>query len=163
VEPPVEPPVEPEDPGSKNENNGFGNGDQDAPGNSLDNNNAENDQTPGEQGNSHQNNNGNGGGGGRPENQQNNGFGNGDQDAPGNSGPNNNAENAETLNPNIGDLIDRFVEENPGTEWHDNSHNQYDNYEPESDVDVSIPDSSEIVIDFEVPDYAADTDSFDFS
>ena len=84
------------DPGN-NGNNGWGNGDQDAPGNSLDNNNAENHQgsdggpgggdgTASSRGNS--GNNGNGGSKG------NNGFGNGDQEAPGGSGDNNNAENA---------------------------------------------------------------------
>jgi hypothetical protein len=59
-------------------NNGWGNGDQDAPGNSGGNNNAENGpgNTPPP---------GNPGG--------NNGWGNGDQKAPGNSGSNNNAEN----------------------------------------------------------------------
>jgi hypothetical protein len=153
--------VEPEDPGSKNENNGFGNGDQDAPGNSLDNNNAENDQTPGEQGNSHQNNGNNGGGGG------NNGFGNGDQDAPGNSGPNNNAENAETPGPNTGELVDKFIKNHSFNDEYDNRGGkpdfEYDNYEPEDTGDVNIPDVPEPVIDFEVPDYAADTDSFDFS
>lgn len=38
--------------GKSKGNNGYGNGDQDAPGNSLDTNNAENDQTPGSNGNS---------------------------------------------------------------------------------------------------------------
>lgn len=59
-------------------NNGWGNGDQDAPGNSGGNNNAENGPrtTPPP---------GNPGG--------NNGWGNGNQSAPGNSAANNNAEN----------------------------------------------------------------------
>ena len=56
------------------DNNGWGNGDQDAPGNSGGNNNAEN-----------------GPDGSKPGN---NGIGNGDQNPPGNSGGNNNAENA---------------------------------------------------------------------
>ena len=67
---------------ASNENNGFGNGDQDAPGNSLENNNAENAQDTTN--------------GGSTANNQNNGFGNGDQDAPGNSLENNNAENAQS-------------------------------------------------------------------
>ena len=148
-EDPEEPedPEDPEDPDSEHPNNGFGNGDQDAPGNSLDNNNAENDQTPGEQGNSHQNNNGNGGGGG------NNGFGNGDQDAPGNSGPNNNAENAESPNPNIGDLIDRFVEENPGTEWREDSYNQYDDNNSHLDSNHSEIESFDFQDYYHIPEF----------
>ncbi len=63
-------------------NNGWGNGDQDAPGNSGNHNNAENGS-----GNS------NPGGPGKNE-AANNGWGNGDQKPPGNSGNNNNAENA---------------------------------------------------------------------
>jgi hypothetical protein len=111
VDPPVDPPTPPED-HKDHPNNGFGNGDQDAPGGSGPHNNAENDQTPGEQGNSHQNDNpnppsdhGNDNPGPQdppvdpPTNNQdhpNNGFGNGDQDAPGDSGPHNNAENDQT-------------------------------------------------------------------
>jgi hypothetical protein len=64
------------------DNNGWGNGDQDAPGNSGDHNNAENG--PG---------NSNPGGPGKDAT-ANNGWGNGDQTPPGNSGDNNNAENA---------------------------------------------------------------------
>ncbi|MDD7987090.1 hypothetical protein PQO01_19235 [Lentisphaera marina] len=78
------------DKSSKNENNGFGNGDQDAPGNSLENNNAENAQ--GDESNSEEEVN--------SSKNQNNGFGNGDQDAPGNSLENNNAENAQGNNGN---------------------------------------------------------------
>lgn len=101
----VDPPTE----DTSHPNNGFGNGDQTAPGNSGPNNNAENsahvdptppvadpippllppeeppvDNTPGNSG-------------------QNNGWGNGDQTAPGNSGPNNNAENSDAANPLLKD------------------------------------------------------------
>lgn len=68
------------------DNNGWGNGDQDAPGHSGDHNNAENG--------SGNNNPGNPGGGPCKEESGNNGFGNGDQKPPGNSGDQNNAENA---------------------------------------------------------------------
>ena len=108
-EDPEDPPVDPEDPNSGNQNNGFGNGDQDAPGGSGPNNNAENDQTPGEQGNSHQNDNGNGG---NSTNHQNNGWGNGDDNAPGNSGSHNNAENDQTPSGSYDDFVGRFLEEN---------------------------------------------------
>jgi hypothetical protein len=74
-------------------NNGYGNGDQDAPGNSLNNNNAENAQK------NKLNNVGVDTHGGHEKDldengkQGNNGWGNGNQDAPGNSQNNNNAEN----------------------------------------------------------------------
>lgn len=80
----------------ENGNNGHGNGDQDAPGGSADNNNAENDSDPEPEPGSKDNN------GKKPdapgstphkEPQGNNGHGNGDQDAPGGSAGNNNAEN----------------------------------------------------------------------
>jgi hypothetical protein len=71
------------------DNNGWGNGDQDAPGNSGDHNNAEN----GPGGNPGNNNPGNPVGPDKEES-GNNGWGNGDQTPPGNSGDNNNAENA---------------------------------------------------------------------
>ena len=66
------------------DNNGWGNGDQNPPGNSGDHNNAENGpgNTPPP---------GNPGG--------NNGWGNGDQKAPGNSASNNNAENSQATPP----------------------------------------------------------------
>ena len=67
------------------DNNGWGNGDQDAPGNSGDHNNAENNS-----GNDNPNN----PNGPCKDASGNNGFGNGDQRPPGNSGDNNNAENA---------------------------------------------------------------------
>jgi hypothetical protein len=63
-----------------NNNNGFGNGDQDAPGNSGPHNNAEN--ATNEDGEDD------------GKDKGNNGFGNGDQDAPGDSESHNNAENA---------------------------------------------------------------------
>jgi hypothetical protein len=101
--------------GTQHDNNGFGNGDQDAPGNSGDNNNAENasddeqgsgpDAQNGEaKGAEHsdqgsQSNNGQGNGGTKKTPgkgpQSNNGFGNGDQDAPGGSLEHNNAENSQ--------------------------------------------------------------------
>lgn len=87
-DPPVDPKPEDDKGGSKG-NNGWGNGDQDAPGNSGPNNNAENSdrENPLDKDK------------GKPERdkggpQGNNGFGNGDDDAPGNSLDNNNAENA---------------------------------------------------------------------
>ena len=55
---------------------------------------------------------GNGGGSGRNP-QGNNGWGNGDDDAPGRSGPNNNAENDESPSGNYDELISRFIEQNP--------------------------------------------------
>ena len=84
-------------------NNGFGNGNQDAPGNSLTNNNAENAGGTNAivyPGNSNK-------GDSDPSvppvdssngSKGNNGFGNGNQDAPGNSLTNNNAENAGGIN-----------------------------------------------------------------
>ena len=75
---------EPTNPGGPRGNNGWGNGDQDAPGNSLDNNNAENSDADNPLNRDR----------GSPENHRDNGFGNGDDDAPGNSLNNNNAENA---------------------------------------------------------------------
>jgi hypothetical protein len=77
------------------DNNGWGNGDQDAPGNSGPHNNAENGPSGDYPGNS-----GNGGNSGNPggpckDTSGNNGFGNGDQTPPANSADNNNAENAQ--------------------------------------------------------------------
>ena len=67
-------------------NNGYGNGDQDAPGGSGGNTNAENAEDSMISGSKPNQ-------GGGPLG--NNGYGNGDQDAPGGSGGNTNAENAE--------------------------------------------------------------------
>ena len=91
--------------GGSDENNGFGNGDQDAPGGSGDNNNAENsdssDPTDGSNSGGGSSGGGSSGGdssgGGGP--QGNNGFGNGDQDAPGGSADTNNAENSDSTDP----------------------------------------------------------------
>lgn len=67
------------------DNNGWGNGDQDSPGNSGDHNNAENGPGGSKPGNPD---------GGPPKDVSgNNGFGNGDQTPPGNSEDHNNAEN----------------------------------------------------------------------
>ena len=86
--------------GGSDENNGFGNGDQDAPGGSGDNNNAENsdssDPTDGSGSGGDSSGGGSSGGGGP---QGNNGFGNGDQDAPGGSEDTNNAENSDSSDP----------------------------------------------------------------
>lgn len=78
-------------------NNGFGNGDQNAPGNSLNHNGAENDTTSSKNAKNKVNNVGVDTHGGHEkdlvDNKGNNGWGNGDQEAPGNSLTNNNAEN----------------------------------------------------------------------
>ena len=58
---------------------------------------------------------GNGGGSGRNP-QGNNGWGNGDDNAPGRSGPNNNAENDESPSGNYDELVSRFIEQNPQEE-----------------------------------------------
>lgn len=81
----------------KKGNNGFGNGDQDAPGGSLHHNGAENDTTPSKNAKNKVNNVGVDTHGGHEkdlaDNKGNNGWGNGDQNAPGNSLTNNGAEN----------------------------------------------------------------------
>jgi hypothetical protein len=130
---PQDPPVDPPSNNQDHPNNGFGNGDQDAPGDSGPHNNAENDQTPGEQGNSHENDSGNGGSGGG-----NNGWGNGDQDAPGNSLNHNNAENDQTP---IGDYVDRYVAEHPGDNWHENIPDEFHG-------DQHIDNSYDVIDDF---------------
>lgn len=80
-------------PGSKG-NNGFGNGDQNAPGKSLHKNGAENDTTSGKNAKNKVNNVGVDTHGGHEKDlAENNGFGNGDQNAPGNSLNHNGAEN----------------------------------------------------------------------
>jgi hypothetical protein len=145
VDPPVDPPADPdpedpedpdpedpedpdpEDPGKGNPGNDkevgnspwdgeTGASDNPGKGNHQDGQDPETNQPPGDsknnggQNNAPKNDSGDGGSGG------NNGFGNGDQDAPGNSGPNNNAENSET---SIGDYVDRFVSEHPGDHWYE--------------------------------------------
>ncbi|MFA6189061.1 MAG: hypothetical protein WC680_07255 [Sulfuricurvum sp.] len=76
------------------ENNGFGNGDQNAPGNSLHHNGAENDTSAGSNAKNKVNNVGVDTHGGHEKDfAENNGFGNGDQNAPGNSLHHNGAEN----------------------------------------------------------------------
>lgn len=80
------------------DNNGWGNGDQNAPGNSGPHNNAENGPRTPPPGNPGKN------------NGQNNGWGNGDQNAPGNSGPTNNAENGpKSPAPNTPTVVARRV------------------------------------------------------
>lgn len=78
-------------------NNGYGNGDQNAPGKSLNNNGAENDTSSNDDAKNKVNNVGVDTHGGNEKDivdkKGNNGFGNGDQNAPGNSLNNNGAEN----------------------------------------------------------------------
>lgn len=143
--PPVDPPPPPPPPGDNgHDNNGWGNGDQNPPGNSGDNNNAENNHNglpdpshggnaggpsdplppiiPPVDPNTDQNPPGNNGDQTppiTPVSHDNNGFGNGDQNAPGNSGPNNNAENAQGNQPGNsanGQLHINDVIQNPNNE-----------------------------------------------
>jgi hypothetical protein len=65
----------------------------------------------GNQTNDNETDSGNGRGSGQ-NSQGNNGWGNGDDDAPGRSGPNNNAENDETPSGNYDVLVGRFLDEN---------------------------------------------------
>ena len=84
------------------DNNGWGNGDQDAPGNSGPHNNAENGPGDPPPGNPGSNNGGN--------NSGNNGWGNGDQSPPGSSADNNNAENGpNSPTPNSDEIVARRV------------------------------------------------------
>jgi Ca2+-binding RTX toxin-like protein len=122
--------------GKTHNNNGFGNGDQNAPGNSADNNNAENadgdkenngkGSSQGNNGNSNnggsensnsnsnnggsENSNSNSNNGGSENSNSNNGFGNGDQSAPGNSADNNNAENAASNSSSQSNTTDDHVD-----------------------------------------------------
>ena len=84
-------------PSSVKGNNGYGNGDQNAPGESLNNNSAENDTSGTDDAKKKVNNVGVDTHGGHEKDLEddkgNNGFGNGDQDAPGNSLSHNGAEN----------------------------------------------------------------------
>ena len=169
---------DPEDPGKGNPGNDkeVGNSPWDGEtgasnnpgkGNNQDGQDPETNQPPGDakndggQGNNPQNDNDNGGGRGNPTRGENNGFGNGDDDAPGNSLIHNNAENNQTSDSDIGILIDKFVEENPGTEWHDHLNIEHDHYEPEYVTDVNIPDAHEPSIYFDGYDDFTNSDSYE--
>jgi|GEM_PF-3722016 len=118
----TEVPVEtPEDEAREKGNNGFGNGDQDAPGNSGPHNNAENAADEEEDSDG--------------EGKGNNGFGNGDQDAPGNSGSNNNAENAddEEEGPNGSNANNGFGNDDQDAPGNSGSHNNAENAADEKD------------------------------
>jgi len=167
-----EEPEEPEDPGNGGGNPGndkevgnspwdgeTGASDNPGKGNHQDGEDPETNQPPGDSKNdggqdrNPQNTNDNGGSGRNvPEKGQNNGWGNGDDDAPGNSASHNNAENNQTSDADIGFLIDRFVEENPGTEWYEDFNVQCDNYESENIDDVHIPDVHISDINFDISD-----------
>lgn len=131
-------------------NNGLGNGQQDAPGNSgnapgnpdaVDGSQGE-DVKPGNGGNDGSSGNNDGGssnsnsgsnsstGNENTQGNQNNGWGNGDQEAPGNSGDNNRAENSEAINP-----LDVLDEEDdtvplPGAEEKENKGKDIDSGNP---------------------------------
>ena len=150
---PQDPPVD----NTEHQNNGFGNGDQDPPGNSGSHNNAENDTTPGEQGNSHQNDYGNGGSGGSPDDHQDNGWGNGDDSAPGNSLNHNNAENDQTPSGHFTDLVDKFIAENPVDHGNIPTHD-IPNDHLDSLSDTHIPD---ILYDVPVEVHDGYHDSYD--
>ncbi len=129
-EEPEEPDPEEPDPGKGNPGNDkevgnspwdgeTGASDNPGKGNHQDGQDPEPNQPPGDskndggQNNDSENSPGNGGNGGKPENHQDNGWGNGDDDAPGNSGPHNNAENDATPSEHYDDFVGRFIEENP--------------------------------------------------
>jgi len=162
---------DPEDPGKGNPGNDkevgnspwdgeTGASDNPGKGNHQDGLDPETNQPPGDsknnggQGNNPENDNGNGGGGGNdPQRGENNGFGNGDQDAPGNSLDNNNAENDQN---SVGNYVDRFVKENPGSHWHEEIP-PFDDSVDFDDPQISLP-----VIDFEIPDYTGEFGVGDF-
>ncbi len=179
-----EDPEEPEEPSGGNPGNDkevgnspwdgeTGASDNPGKGNHQDGEDPETNQPPGDskndggQGNNSENDNGNGGGGGNDfERGQNNGWGNGDDTPPGNSGSHNNAENDETPSSTAGELVDKFLENHSFNDDYDNrgGRPEYDTYETEDFGDVNIADIPEPIIEFEVPDYAADSpESFDFS
>ena len=108
----------------------------------------------GNQNSDDENDSGNGRGQGQ-NSQRDNGWGNGDDDAPGGSGPNNNAENDETPSGNYDELVSRFLEENPVTPT-------LDIYNFDDDVTFDeIP--QELMMDFpEIPEYGIGYDD-DFS
>ena len=105
------------------ENNGFGNGDQGAPGDSLDHNNAENatalDDTTTDEDD-----------GSDDDSSENNGFGNGDQGAPGDSLDHNNAENTTASD-------DTTTDEDDDSDEDDNSDEEDSSDEPTQEADTT--------------------------